>query len=334
MRPIDQQETKQRLLAFGLLFLLLAAFSACELHNLQKKLPPNYADFLSKVRYIITSKEQKAFLKLPDSEKDQFIEEFWKRRNPYPETEENVFKTEYFNRIDQANKLFLSEGKPGWLTDRGRIYILFGPPMERITSPLSSDRSIQCGEIWYYGGFPVVFRNPSCMGSYELETYDLTALREINLAYMHDLSMALAQAQTEAQGYKNLLPAKSIFDFSLEVKSNIPEPGRIEGRVTIAIPYSSIWLKEEAGILKTEIEVHVELRDKNNQVAWEHKDKIEVALKQTEFKEKQRASYSLEIPFVLEKNVEQLRQGKNAFHCWLKNLTGNEVARKVVQAVF
>jgi GWxTD domain-containing protein len=117
---------------------LLAAVAlsvSCKLYNLERKLDPEYADFISKVRYIITGDERRIFLELPDSEKPKFIEEFWQRRNPDPTAKENAFQIEYFNRIERANKFFMGEGTPGWLTDRGRIYILFGPPRDRITQP-------------------------------------------------------------------------------------------------------------------------------------------------------------------------------------------------------
>jgi GWxTD domain-containing protein len=333
MKPIWKRGERRRRLAFGLLFLALALSASCRTYNLERKLPPKYADFISKVRYIISGKEEKTFLKLPDSEKDKFIEDFWARRDPYPNSGENEFKKQYFDRIDQANKLFLSEGKPGWLTDRGRIYILFGPPMERITNPLGAG-SMRCSEVWYYGSFPVVFNDQMCTGSFELVTYDLTALREVNLAYMHELSAAQAQAQAEAQPYKNLSPVRDIFNFTLTVKSKISEAGRIEAIITIAIPYSGIWFKEEAGILKTEIEVFLELHDQGGRAVWEHKDKIEIGLKAEELKEKKNASYSFEVPFVLDENIELLRQGTNSLECRLKNLTGNEELRKVVEVAF
>jgi hypothetical protein len=173
-----------------------------------------------------------------------------------------------------------------------------------------------------------------CTGSFDLVTYDLTPLREVNLAYMHELSSAQAEAQAEAQPYKNPFLVRDIFDFKLEARSKIAEPGRIEGVVTIAIPYSCIWLKEDAGTLKTEIEVQAELRDQGGQLLWDHRGKFEIALKGKELVEKRKSSYVLEIPFVLEKNLEQLRQGKSVFHCRLKNLTGDEEARKTSDAVF
>jgi GWxTD domain-containing protein len=80
------------------------------------------------VPYIITPDERDAFRKLTnDAERDNFIEQFWRRRDPTPETEENEYKEEYYRRIAFANERFAA-GIPGWKTDRGRIYIIHGAP--------------------------------------------------------------------------------------------------------------------------------------------------------------------------------------------------------------
>ena len=331
MRPIKGNE-KTGGLAVAFLMLSLALLSSCRLDQVRKKLSPDYAAFLSQVRYLITAKEEKAFLNLPDSEKDQFIEEFWRRRDSDPDTEENEFKTEYIGRIDQANRLFHGEGKAGWLTDRGRIYILFGPPMQRTTNPSGSDPSGHCGEVWYYGDFPILFRDAQCTGDYVLVTYDVTALREVNIAYMHELSSAQAQAQ--APGPDIVHREKDVFDFSFEVKTNVSEAGRVAGVAIIAIPYGGIWFKHNAGVFKTEMEVRLELRDGNGRIAWETKDTFEVALNEAELKDKQKTSYIREIPFGFEENVEELRRGKNTFRCRLKNLTGKEEIQKEIEAAF
>ncbi|HEV2349513.1 MAG TPA: GWxTD domain-containing protein [Terriglobia bacterium] len=87
------------------------------------------------VPYIITDEEKKAFKNLStDDEREQFIEAFWERRNPNPGTPENEFKEEYYRRIAYANEHFAS-GIPGWKTDRGRIYIMYGPADEVNSHP-------------------------------------------------------------------------------------------------------------------------------------------------------------------------------------------------------
>src|SRR6516164_3367001 len=87
------------------------------------------------VRWIITDEERAAFKQLSnDEERDQFIEAFWQRRDPTPDTIENEFKEEHYRRIAYANEHFPA-GIPGWKTDRGRMYIMYGPPDEIESHP-------------------------------------------------------------------------------------------------------------------------------------------------------------------------------------------------------
>ncbi len=99
------------------------------LRKLEKELATPYKKWLEEeVPYIITDEERSAFLQLQtNEEREQFIEAFWQRRDPTPDTVENEFKEEHYRRIAYANERF-SSGIPGWRTDRGRIYIMWGPP--------------------------------------------------------------------------------------------------------------------------------------------------------------------------------------------------------------
>jgi len=113
------------------------------------------------VRWIITDQELQAFKSLSnDEERDQFIENFWLRRNPNPDSPENEFREEHYARIAYANDHFAA-GKPGWRTDRGHIYIAYGKPdnIDAHPSGGSYDRPIEEGggntstfpfEIWHY----------------------------------------------------------------------------------------------------------------------------------------------------------------------------------------
>jgi len=106
----------------------------------QKKLEQELGSQLKKwlnedVAYIITDEERQALKRLAtDEERDQFIEQFWLRRDPSPDTSENEFKEEHYRRIAYANERYAS-GIPGWKADRGRIYITFGPPDEIESHP-------------------------------------------------------------------------------------------------------------------------------------------------------------------------------------------------------
>jgi GWxTD domain-containing protein len=104
--------------------------------KLRKELETPYRKWLNEdVTYIITDEERAAFKRLTtDDEREQFIEQFWLRRDPTPDTAENEFKEEHYRRIAYANEHYAS-GIPGWKTDRGRIYITYGPPDENESHP-------------------------------------------------------------------------------------------------------------------------------------------------------------------------------------------------------
>jgi GWxTD domain-containing protein len=104
--------------------------------KLRKELEGPYKKWLNEdVLYIITDEERTAFRRLStDEEREQFIEQFWLRRDPSPDSQENEFKEEHYRRIAYTNERFAS-GIPGWKTDRGRIYITFGPPDENESHP-------------------------------------------------------------------------------------------------------------------------------------------------------------------------------------------------------
>src|ERR1700757_2580543 len=99
--------------------------------DLFKELDSQYKKWLNEdVVYIISPEERSAFVHLTtNEEREQFIEQFWQRRNPDPDSAENTFKEEHYPRIAYTNEHYAS-GIPGWKTDRGRIYIMWGPPDE------------------------------------------------------------------------------------------------------------------------------------------------------------------------------------------------------------
>ncbi len=104
--------------------------------KLRKELETPYRKWLTEdVGYIITDEERTAFKRMTtDDERQNFIEGFWLRRDPTPDSAENEFKEEHYRRIAYANERYAS-GIPGWKTDRGRIYITFGPPAEIESHP-------------------------------------------------------------------------------------------------------------------------------------------------------------------------------------------------------
>jgi len=126
--------------------LLFMALSCHVAHRIN--LDPESKEFYEKARLIMTKEEKEIFNHLPDIEsRQEFINDFWAKRDPDPDTEENEFKDEFFRRIEHANSYF-REGIPGWKTDRGRIYIYLGPPDRVEERPFLNIPGVR-GLIWW-----------------------------------------------------------------------------------------------------------------------------------------------------------------------------------------
>lgn len=122
----------------------------------KSKLPAKYEIWIEEeVVYIITPAEKEVFLKLKtDKQRDLFIQEFWRHRDPTPNTLKNEFMEEHYRRIDYVNTTRMwgqTILKDSWRTDRGRIYITLGPPHQ---IEHFSTSGIYPAEIWYYQGNP------------------------------------------------------------------------------------------------------------------------------------------------------------------------------------
>src|ERR1700723_3444854 len=155
--------------------------------DLFKELDSQYKKWLNEdVVYIISPEERSAFVHLTtNEEREQFIEQFWQRRNPDPDSPENTFKEEHYRRIAYTNEHYAS-GIPGWKTDRGRIYIMWGPPDEVDSHPSggSYERPANEGggetstfpfEDWRYrylegigNNVEIEFVDPTMTGEYKL----------------------------------------------------------------------------------------------------------------------------------------------------------------------
>jgi GWxTD domain-containing protein len=131
--------------------------------------------------YIITKSERNVFEGLTTSEERvQFIESFWRRRDPTPETPENEYQTEHYRRLAYANR-FLGSGRPGFRTDMGRMYILLGPPDIIDSDPMGRQMHQYPTEVWIYRrpahpqlppNLEIAFVDKYLTGEYEL-TFNL-----------------------------------------------------------------------------------------------------------------------------------------------------------------
>jgi GWxTD domain-containing protein len=301
--------------ASWLILVLLAAAPGCRLYHLEQRLTPPYADFYAKVQYIMTPEERKIFLELPDSEKDGFIADFWERRNPNPDSGRNAFKIEYEERVARAEALFHGEGRPGYLTDRGRIYILFGPPSERLTYPM--DASGYCREVWYYGAFPVIFVDEHCQGQFVLTAVNLEHLEALNIAQGHF--------------QKTFEQDKRFFDYRVSLVKTRSEPALVEGRIVVDVPYAGIWFTFADGRLTTEIDARAEVRDGDRRLVWEGRTSSALDLSEDELKERRSRDLRLEIPFLLDQDVAALRARKLTLLVSVMNQAGDEGLKKALE---
>lgn len=217
-----------------------------ELKNVYKKWLDN------DVAYIITSEEKKAFKALAtDEERENFIENFWRRRDPNPDTEENEYREEYYERIAYANEHFTS-GIPGWKTDRGRVYIAHGKPdsIESHPSGGSYDRPSYEGggstttypfEIWFYrhldnigDGLEIEFVDPTGTGEYRLarDASEKDALKYVpgaGLTTAESLGLADKADRITGAGNSNRYGREQDSPFRrLEIQSGLMRPPSVK----------------------------------------------------------------------------------------------------------
>lgn len=143
-----------------------------------ERLSPEHRKWLEEeVVYIITDSEREVFLQLETlEERENFIEAFWRKRDPNPATPENEFKVEHYQRLEYANKFLGRETfRPGWRTDRGRYHIILGEPRE--VQRYDGYNDLVSTELWFYEGDPrkglpsffyLLFFKRHDIGEYEL----------------------------------------------------------------------------------------------------------------------------------------------------------------------
>jgi GWxTD domain-containing protein len=225
--------------------------------DLRKELSSAY-DIWEKtdVAYIITDEERLAFHRLSnDDERDTFIEQFWRRRDPTPDTEENEFKEEHYRRIAYANERFAS-GIPGWKTDRGQIYIKYGPPDEIESHPSGGtyQRPIEQGggttitfpfETWRYRYLEDVGTN------IVIEFVDRTMTGEFRMTTDSSEKDALAHVPGHQQqvdtNSSTSRPGRNEFDLQ-EQEVNLRKPPKIkfkdlEAAVTSSVRYNALPMR-------------------------------------------------------------------------------------------
>lgn len=223
-------------------------------------LDPESRDFYEIAQLIMTKHEKAIFRHLPDKEsREEFIEDFWAKRDPDPHTDENIFKDEFFRRIEYANKRF-KEGLPGWKTDRGRIYIYLGPPDKFDEFFIHNELDFK-GErirgsllIWYYYryqlGIKFVDRDGTGHFTFDPSPYEMGG------GLVGSLTDAIDRAKLGITSDKEGFTKKFVnFDVKFDNKKK---------EIVVSIPVKSIMFKEEDGLLKADFEFEFYIYEKKD----------------------------------------------------------------------
>lgn len=342
-------------LAFSILIittLQILFFISCASSQNKLQLDPESEDFLSKVRYIIAKEESKIFSELPPEARSNFIEEFWKRRDPTPQTLSNEYREAYFERIVDANRLFKGP-RSGWLQDRGRLYVLFGPPNERVTNPMggrpidpfadaremTSGQRVATGEkpteVWiYYNLFSsfsqphsveIVFVDSDGTGDYRLSTNideaipgGIDALLKPDLVFAHELHKEEAERA-------RLFLQRALFDFSwVFIKQKNKElPSNL--LLELVCPYKKIIFKAEEGNLRARMELSIRITDASKRVVWEHEKGYDLDFAERFVEVNEGGEWKVEVPV-----ASWLERGEYSVYISLKNPLGDQFIEKLL----
>jgi GWxTD domain-containing protein len=279
------------------------------------------AQFLSQARYLISNEERKDLLALPEAQQAEFIEQFWKRRDSDPGTPANEFKEEYFRRIRLADEMFTGESRPGWLTERGGIAIVYGEPARRERQPPPAGKAAPCLETWHYDDFPVVFTDKNCVGEFSRTTRDLSPLSRRNIA-------------TTSRSRSLREPRKLPFDFEVRILKRPVEASRLEAFVRLAMPYPEIWFDFREGRFETVFALEMELSDSRKVVRWKFKNRYPVSLAAAELEAMRAEKFEIAVPLTVEDHIDDLRAGKCQLSITMENETSKERVRKVAEFTF
>jgi GWxTD domain-containing protein len=253
---------------------LLAA--SCASTRGLKALDSKSRDFLSQVRYTITAEERKAFLSLAPEAREAFIEDFWSRRDPTPATPENEYRTDYYNRIERSNRLFSGGGAPGWLQDRGRVYITLGPPDSRITYPRGVTFYGLPTEIWWYGLVSIVFIDPYWNDDYKLSPDSAGQIA------------AITQAQTEWNKPREGLSKPGEIATAAAIAGLEVSIEAVEGasaRFVLTIPHKNVFFKSAGADFRATLDVTMKIVGADGREVWSFSRSYPLDIPQSRLKE-------------------------------------------------
>lgn len=260
--PLSQKSKPYRSRIVLLCFVLIVVTACSHLQRMENRLPMADREFVQEVRYIITKAERKRYVSIPATERAEFRRDFWRRRDPSPDTERNEYREAYYDRVKQANRLFSSEGREGWLTDRGRVFVLLGPPDHRQVYPTGYSFYEPPVEIWRYGFFPIIFVDRYHLGKYEMV--------KGNAYYLN----AVARSQILLNEPLEAIKKKAKLDFQLNTRPL--ENGKI--KVIVKIPYRVLLFSRDGEQYRAELKVLAILTAKDDTEVWKKEHSYSITL--------------------------------------------------------
>jgi len=301
---MKRQQNLNKNAIFFLLSMLWMLTSCATVPQKQYVLDPSSQEFLSKTRYTITKQEKNIFRTTPPEKRQEFVDEFWKRRDPDPSTEINEFKEEYFRRLEISNALFKEGTTPGWLQDRGRIYVVLGPPDNRMVNPGFRDFHY---ENWYYEpNYVIVFEDRDLNGEYMI-----THAGEFTL-------MSILKDPQQSWRVTKVDNKKVVFAFELKILQESDGKQKIQ----MNIPFKNIWMSDEGDKLETTLSVTAEIEDATtDEQIWNTQKDFILSLTEAELEDMVGESYTVEIPL-------SLPEGSYGMTILLENSTGEEAIRR------
>lgn len=192
-------------------------------------LDPQSKAFYETAAMIMTREESRIFKLLSDVEsRQEFIDDFWAKRDPNADTDVNEFRNEFEQRVAYAGKRFIGEGRRGWDTDRGRIYIFMGPPDKFEETLTHGDSTVRGSIIWwiyYRYGLGIEFVDEKANGSYRIRNYEGEFFEAIDI-------LKLGASVGTADAF-----LKKVVKFNLTYD-------RTSGAIEIVLPAKAINFKE------------------------------------------------------------------------------------------
>lgn len=272
----------------SLVIVVISLTGSCSSHKVQ--MDPISQEFFEYARLFMTKQEKNIFEYLPDKiSREEFIQDYWNKRDPNPETEENEFRDEFYNRIEYANQRF-NEGISGWKTDRGRIYIFLGPPDKVDIYPwvVEPTRRPEARGLIYWGYYRyrlgIEFIDTVGNGSYKMSAQAGAAGGLLEVIDR----MKFGQIYADQAGYADIFRDFS-FDYDKESQSML-----------VLVPVKAISLLDEAGSLTADFSFEFYLYQQNGTKIDQFQEQRQLRITEEELVELDELRFAF--PYELEKN--------------------------------